>query len=344
MYIKQNGWRKNAQSIVKRYLDEGLRDRAVTRDFNWGVHVPLEGYEDKRIFVWIEAVMGYLTASIKCLEERNEDWREYWQGDDSRIYFVHGKDNIPFHTVIFPAILVGLGIKNPNLRIISSEYLKLEGKSFSAAKNWAIWADYIAKNYNIDSFRYYLALNSPEERDADFTWRDYINVNNYDLAANLGGFTSKVISFVNKKYNGRIPSGKISKELKEEMFNLYFQVGDNIEEGYFKEALTLVMNFCKKYRKYFDSANVWALINTNPAKCSEVIYNCIQIIVNLSNLLEPFIPNTCEKIRKSLKIEEPIWSYIEQNNVRIDEIAILFNKIDKKRAMKEVNILKEKRT
>ena len=344
MYIKQNGWRKNAQTIVKRYLDEGLRDRAVTRDFNWGVHVPLEGYEDKRIFVWIEAVMGYLTASIKCLEERNEDWREYWQGDDSRIYFVHGKDNIPFHTVIFPAILVGLGIKNPNLRIISSEYLKLEGKSFSAAKNWAIWADYIAKNYNIDSFRYYLALNSPEERDADFTWRDYINVNNYDLAANLGGFTSKVISFVNKKYNGRIPSGKISKELKEEMFNLYFQVGDNIEEGYFKEALTLVMNFCKKYRKYFDSANVWALINTNPAKCSEVIYNCIQIIVNLSNLLEPFIPNTCEKIRKSLKIEEPIWSYIEQNNVRIDEIAILFNKIDKKRAMKEVNILKEKRT
>ena len=96
MYIRQNGWRKNAQNIVKRYLDEGLRDKAVTRDFNWGVHVPLEGYEDKRIFVWIEAVMGYLTASMKCIEGRNEDWREYWQGDDSRIYFVHGKDNIPF--------------------------------------------------------------------------------------------------------------------------------------------------------------------------------------------------------------------------------------------------------
>ena len=186
MYIRQNGWRNNAQNIVKRYLDEGLRDKAVTRDFNWGVHVPLEGYEDKRIFVWIEAVMGYLTASMKCIEGRNEDWREYWQGDDSRIYFVHGKDNIPFHTVIFPAILSGLGIKNPNLRIISSEYLKLEGKSFSSAKNWAIWADYIAKNYNIDSFRYYLALNSPEERDTDFTWRDYINVNNHDLASNLG--------------------------------------------------------------------------------------------------------------------------------------------------------------
>ena len=344
VYENQDGWRENAKRILKRYLDEGLRDRTVTRDFNWGVDVPLDGYEDKKIFVWIEAVMGYLTASMKCLKERGEDYRDYWEGEDSRIYFIHGKDNIPFHTVIFPAILSGLGIKNPNLRLISGEHLKLEGKPFSTVKNWAIWADYVCKRYNVDSFRYYLALNSPEERDADFTWRDYINVNNYDLAANLGGFTSKVISFVNKKYNGRIPSGKISKELKEEMFNLYFQVGDNIEEGYFKEALTLVMNFCKKYRKYFDSANVWALINTNPAKCSEVIYNCIQIIVNLSNLLEPFIPNTCEKIRKSLKIEEPIWSYIEQNNVRIDEIAILFNKIDKKRAMKEVNILKEKRT
>ena len=127
------------------------------------------------------------------------------------------------------------------------------------------------------------------------------------------------------------------------MFNLYFQVGDNIEEGYFKESLTLVMNFCRKYSKYFDSSNVWSLINTNPTKCSEIIYNCLQIIVNLSNLLEPFIPNTCEKIRKSLKIEEPIWSYTEQNNIKIDEIDILFNRIDKKRAIEEVSILKEKR-
>ncbi|MCQ2968958.1 MAG: class I tRNA ligase family protein [Clostridium sp.] len=343
-YIKQNGWRKNAQSIVKRYVDEGLRDRAVTRDFNWGVHVPIEGYEDKRIFVWIEAVMGYLTASIKYLEERNEDWREYWQGEDSRIYFVHGKDNIPFHTVIFPAILSGLGIKKPNLRIISSEYLKLEGKSFSTTKNWAIWADYIAKNYNIDSFRYYLTLNSPEEKDTDFTWRDYINVNNYDLVSTLGGFATKVISFVNKKYNGNIPNGNISNELKQEIFNLYFQVGDNIEEGYFKESLSLIMSFCKKYSKYFDTANVWELIDTNKSKCNEIIYDCIQIIANLSNLLEPFMPKTCEKIRKSLKIEEAVWRYIEKNNIKINEIDILFHKIDKRRAIEEVNILKEKRT
>ena len=148
IYIRQSGWRENAQKITKRYLDEGLRDRAVTRDFDWGVDVPLDGYEDKKIYVWIEAVMGYLTASIKCIEERGEDYNEYWNGEDSRIYFVHGKDNIPFHTVIFPAILSGTGFKNPNIREVSSEYLKLEGKNFSAAKNWAVWADYIADNYN----------------------------------------------------------------------------------------------------------------------------------------------------------------------------------------------------
>ena len=343
LYIKQYGWRKNAQNIVKRYLDEGLRDRAVTRNFHWGVNVPLESYEDKRIFVWIEAVMGYLTASMKCIQERNEDWNDYWQGEDSRIYFVHGKDNIPFHTVIFPAILSGLGIKNPNLRIISSEHLKLEGKAFSSAKNWAIWAEYVAKNYNIDSFRYYLALNSPEEKDTDFTWRDYINVNNFDLSGNLGSFVTKVVAFINKKYNGRIPNGKISKSLKEEIFNLYFQVGDNIEEGHFKESLNIIMNFCKRQSKYFESSNVWALVNENPTKCSEIIYNSIQVIANLANLLEPFMPKTCEKIRKALNIKEPIWSYVEVNNLKLCEIDILFPKIDKRRAIEEVNRLKEKR-
>ena len=343
IYIKQYGWRENAQVIVKRYLDEGLRDRVVTRDFHWGVHVPLQGYEDKRIFVWIEAVMGYLTASMKCLSERNEQWKEYWQGEDSRIYFVHGKDNIPFHTVIFPAILAGLGIKNPNLRIISSEYLKLEGKPFSAAKNWAIWADYIGKNYNIDSFRYYLTLNSPENKDTDFTWRDYINVNNHDLALTFGSFVTKVISFINKNYNGRIPNGSLDKEVKDEIFNLYFDIGDKIEEGNFKESLTLAMSLCKKYSKYFDQSNVWSLISTNPIKCREVIYNCIQVIANLSNILEPFMPNTCEKIRKSLAIEKPIWSFIEQKNINIKNIEVLFNKIDKKRASEEVDRLKKKR-
>ncbi len=330
LLIRQKGWRENAQKIVNRYLDEGLRDKAVTRDFNWGVDVPLEGYEDKKIFVWIEAVMGYLTASMKALDGKGEDWREYWEGEDSRVYFVHGKDNIPFHTVIFPAILAGLGIKNPNLRVISSEYLKLEGKNFSSVKNWAIWADYIVEKYNIDKFRYYLALNSPECKDTDFTWRDFINVTNRDLANNLGSFANKIINIINDKYKATVPKGTVSKKFKDEILNLYFDVGDYIEEGKFKNALIEIIGYIKKAHKEYEAGKL-------------SVYESLQIITNASNLLEPFIPKTCEKIRVSLDLDDPIWSYIEKKEGKINRIENLFIKIDKKRATEELNRLKEEK-
>lgn len=343
LYIRQHGWRENAQRIVKRYLDEGLRDRAVTRDFNWGVDVPLEGYEDKKIFVWIEAVMGYLTATMKCTEERAEDFNEYWQGEDSRIYLVHGKDNIPFHTVIFPAILAGIGIKNPNLRIVSSEHLKLEGKPFSSVKNWALWADYVSKKYNVDSFRYYLTLSSPEDKDTDFTWREYINVVNNDLAGTLATFINKVLIFAKKNYGSRVPNGKMDEKLKGEILNLYFDAGDKIEDGHFKDALTSIMDLCKKGNKYFDDSKVWDLIEKNPGKLRDVIYNCIQVIANLANLLEPFMPSTSKKIVESLGIDETIWSFVEKKQGMIKESNTIFMKIDKRRASEEVAILKENR-
>lgn len=330
LLIRQKGWRENAQNIVKRYLDEGLRDKAVTRDFNWGVDVPLEGYEDKKIFVWIEAVMGYITASMKALEGKDEDWKDYWQGEDSRVYFVHGKDNIPFHTVIFPAILAGLGVKNPNLRVISSEYLKLEGKNFSSVKNWAIWADYIVENYNVDGFRYYLTLNSPEVKDTDFTWRDFINVYNRDLVNNLSSFINKILTEIEENYNSKVPKGIVSKEFKNEILNLYFDIGDYIEEGHFKNALIDIMSFIKKVNREYDSKE-------------KNIYEALQVIVNLTNILEPFIPMTCEKLRKALNIEEPIWSYIEKKEGKIFNIDSLFEKLDRKRASDEIKRLKEEK-
>lgn len=343
LIIRQHGWRDNAEKIVNRYLKEGLRDKAVTRDFNWGVDVPLDGYEDKKIFVWIEAVMGYLTASMKCLEDKKEDFLEYWKGEDSRIYFVHGKDNIPFHTIIFPAILSGLGIKNPNLRVISSEYLKLEGKNFSAVKNWAIWSDYIVKNYNVDSVRYYLLLNSPEENDTDFTWRDFINTSNTDLVGSLGNFVNRTLLFCKRNFNSRIPKGEISRKFQQDILNLYFEVGDKIEEGQFNSALNDIFNFIKKANKYFDNEKPWISIEKDRKKCEETIYVCIQIIVNISNLLEPFIPFTTKKIRRFLDLEDPIWSYIEKKQGNIKEIEILFERIDKKIAIDEVKRLKEKK-
>lgn len=298
---------------------------------------------NKKIFVWIEAVMGYLTASMKCLEERNEDWKEYWQGEDSRVYFVHGKDNIPFHTVIFPAILAGIGIKNPNLRVISSEYMKLEGKNFSSVKNWAIWGDYIVDNYDVDEFRYYLALNSPEVKDTDFTWRDFINVVNRDLVNSLSNFINKTIDFINKNYDSKIPNGIISNDFKNEILNLYFDVGDNIEEGKFKNAILDIMSYVKKMNKYLEDELLKIKLQKSNKEIKNKIYECVQVIANLSNLLEPFMPDTCKKIRNSLDLEEPIWSYIEKKSEEVLSLEILFKKLDKKRAFEEVKRLKEER-
>lgn len=343
IFIRQHGWRENAENITKRYLDEGLRDRAVTRDFHWGVDVPINGYEDKKIYVWIEAVMGYLTASMKCLSERGEDYREYWDGDDSRVYFVHGKDNIPFHTVIFPAILSGLGLKNPAIRVISSEYLKLEGKQFSAAKNWAVWVDYIIDRYKSDSVRYYLILNGPETRDSDFTWRDFINTTNNDLVGLYGNFVNRTLTFIKKNFDSKIPSGIMPKKLKDELFDLYFDVGDLIEEGRFKEGLQKVMNMVRKANRFFDEEQPWITINKNRERCGETLYICVQLINNLSNLFDPFMPESSSKIRHFLGNNETAWSYSEKCNGEIGELEVLFEKIDKKNIQEEVNRLKEER-
>ena len=336
LLIRQKNWRENAEKIVKRYLDEGLRDKAVTRNFNWGVNVPLDGYEDKKIYVWIEAVMGYLTASMKVLEEQREDWKDYWEGEDSRVYFVHGKDNIPFHTVIFPAILAGLGVKNPKLREISSEYMKLEGKNFSSVKNWAIWADYVINNYNVDTFRYYLLLNSPENKDTEFTWRDFVNIVNRDLVNNLNAFVKEVLNTVKEKYNNEMPKGNISKEVKEKILNLYFDLGDYIEEGKFKSGISLINSFIRNSKKNFERENKGEDLNNK-------VYEAIQIITNLSNILEPFIPFTSEKIKNMLNIKQNIWSYIEKKDGKINEFYNLFEMIDKKVSNEEMKRMKEEK-
>lgn len=340
IFIKQQGWRENAQAITKRYLDEGLRDRAVTRDFHWGVDVPLGGYEDKKIYVWIEAVLGYLTASMQCCEKKGENYLEYWNGEDSRVYFVHGKDNIPFHTVIFPSLLAGLGIKNPNIREISSEYLKLEGKQFSTTKNWAIWVDHVADNYNVDSLRFYLMLNGAEKRDSDFRWKDFINTNNNDLAGQYGNFVNRTVTFIDKNFNGKIPEGKISQEIKDRLFNLYFDVGDLIEEGRFKEGLSKIINMVKQSNKFFDDEMPWKSIENDRKKCSDTLYTCVQLIINLSNLFEPFMPNSSEKIRGFFGLDEAMWRYTEKKNGTINNIEVLFEKIDKNNIEIELNKLK----
>ncbi|MDO5518669.1 MAG: class I tRNA ligase family protein, partial [Clostridium sp.] len=268
---------------------------------------------------------------------------EYWNGEDSRIYFVHGKDNIPFHTVIFPAILSGLGIKKPNIREISSEYLKLEGKNFSAVKNWAIWPDYILNKYNVDLIRYYLISNGPEVCDTDFSWKSFISANNNELVGLFGNLVNRILVFVDKNFDGKIPQGKKDSDFTNKLFDVYCKVGEKIEEGRFKSALEDIFSFIKDANKFFDSEKPWISIKQDKEKCAQSMYICIQIIANLSNLIEPFMPFSAEKIRGFLGIQKSAWMPIEVKSGKINNIEILFDRIDKNKADEELEYLKSKK-
>lgn len=332
-------WRNDSIKITKRYIKEGLRDRAITRTLDWGVDVPFPGFEDKKIYVWIDAIMGYISASRKVAEERNEDYKEYWNDENSRIYFVHGKDNIPFHTVILPAILYGLNIGKSEIRMVSSQYINLEGKKFSAAKNWAVWVPYIFDHYDSDSIRYYLTIHGAEKRDSDFTWRKFINSHNGDLLGCYGNFINRSLSFIHKNFDGKLDNCGLNEEIQRKLKNLYIIAGNKIENGEFKAALEKIFDFIKESNKYFDNEKPWVTLKEDKERCRNTLYNCVQIIANLSNLLEPFVPESAAKIRQFLNIEKPIWSFVELKDVSVNELSFLFTRIDKSKIDEEIQLM-----
>lgn len=343
-YVDESSdWRENALGLAKRYLKEGLKDRAVTRDLPWGVDVPIDGFEGKKIYVWIEAVIGYLSASKEWARNNNTDWKIYWKGNVVS-YYVHGKDNIPFHTLILPAILLGLGDLHLPDKIISSEYLTLEGRKISTSNNWAVWVPYIVNNYNPDSIRYFLTINGPEKRDGDFSWREFINRHNGELLGAFGNFVNRTLAFILKSFDGKLPIYEVSSEIKETIVKLYDSVGEKISRGQFKNALEEMFEFIRYANKYFDEKQPWVQFKENREQCENTLYTCVQIIANLANLLTPFIPFSCDKIRNFLSIKEASWKYIEKDTtVPIKGVEVLFERIDKSRIQDEIEKIGSKR-
>ncbi|MGL4572983.1 MAG: methionine--tRNA ligase [Clostridium sp.] len=316
IFVKQQGWRENALNITKKYIDEGLRDKSVTKEIDWGVDVPLEGFEDKKIFVWIEALMGYVTATNSCLINKDETIEDFFNDEEGKVYLVHGKDNIPFHTIIFPGLLSALGFDKVNLSIMSSEHLKLEGKDFSTNKNWAIWVDDICKRYDVDTIRYYLILNGPEDKDTDFKWKNFINANNYDLVSELD------LLYRNTVLNLRQES--INEGEKDKLLNMYFDISDKIEEGNFKDALKEIFALIKEENK--------------KKKCSVIT------LINIANMLEPFMPKTAKRIKEEFGVNKSIWSFITiERFPKKVFYRPLFRMIDRKNLNDEIRLLKDKK-
>lgn len=335
-YVESHeNWRKNAVALSKRYIEEGLRDRALTRDLDWGIDVPRKGYEDKKIYIWAENVLGYLSLSRLVAKERGWDFKELW-GEEARHYYVHGKDNIPFHTIILPALLLAEG-EDWHLpdHIISSEYLTLEGKKISTSQNYAIWVKDLIGRYEADSLRYYLLANGAEKRDADFSWQGFITSHNNELLGAWGNFVNRTLIFITKYLDGRVPDGSLEKGLEEEIDRLYDEIGKKVEGGRFKEAIDDIFAFVRFSNKYFDFGKPWITRNTSLRDCRDTLYNCVQLIVNLAVLLEPFLPFSSEKVLGWFLLDSSWKRKTVPTGFVIPETEILFRRIDRERIGKE---------
>lgn len=307
-----------------------MRDRALTRDLEWGIKVPKEGYEDKTIYIWAENVLGYLSASKAAAEARGADFYELW-GKEARHYYVHGKDNIPFHTIILPSLLLANG-GNWHLpdQIVSSEYLTLEGKKISTSQNYAIWVKDLLDHFEADSIRYFFLANGPEKKDADFSWREYVHSHNGELLGAYGNFVNRTLAFIAKYCDGIVPEGINNPAINRQIDGLFASVGRQIENAAFKDAIADIFNFVRYANKFFDTEQPWTTRTTDQSACGNTLYQCVQIIANLAVLLSPFLPFSSEKVCRWLGINNKWEKQSVPAGYLLPEVEILFERINKK--------------
>jgi methionyl-tRNA synthetase len=336
---KNNGsWRNNAIQLTERYLKEGLQDRAVSRDLPIGVNIPVKGYEEKKVYVWIEAVSGYYSASKQWAMDTKQNDAVFWT-EKTKTYYIHGKDNIPFHTIIWPAILMGIGNKGLPQYIVSNEYLTVEKKKLSTSRNWAVWVPDVLNTYHPDSIRYFLMINAPENRDTDFSWREFIYSHNSELLGAYGNFVNRTLKFIEKSYEGEIPNGNINKKVEEMVTDLYHTVGKSIENTHFKEALEEIFTFIRSANKYFDEEQPWKQFKENKQGCSDTLATSVFIIANLAQLLAPFLPFSSNEVKSILKIQDFSWKPIQIKERKLYSSKPLFERIDVSSIDKELERL-----
>ncbi|ATP40076.1 methionine--tRNA ligase [Solibacillus sp. R5-41] len=333
-------WRENAIHLTQRYLQEGLPDRAVTRDLPNGIDVPVTGFEGKKIYVWIEAVAGYYTASIEWGRLHQQKIGKWWN-EHTKAYYVHGKDNIPFHSVIWPAILMGIENKGLPTNIVSNEYLTLEKRKISTSQNWAVWAPYMLENYHPDSLRYFLTINAPESRDADFSWREFIYSHNGELLGAFANFVNRNLKFIEKSFASQVPQVAINATMEKLVQQQYELVGELIEQGNSKPALESIFDLIRASNRYFDDEKPWITVNEQPEKCEETLATCVFIIQNLAQLLQPFLPFACAEIQQMLNISLDSWAVNATLPQVINNIQPLYERIDVKRIDEELLRMQE---
>jgi len=305
---QQKHWRPNVLNFTKSYLKLGLKDRAITRDLEWGIPIPLDGYKNKTIYVWFEAVIGYLSATKEWAENTGveETWEDFWLNNCKTYYFM-GKDNIPFHTIIWPAMLMGYGNLNLPYDIPANEFLNLQGSQLSTSRNWAVWVlDYL-KRYNPDPLRYVLAATMPERGDSDFSWDEYVRRNNDELLATYGNLVHRVLTLTYKHYDKKIPDvGKLDKVdngLLDQAKHLLEEMSENLEHCNFKKALSTAMAMAQEANRYLEIKSPWKTVKENRTMAATTLWVSLNIINCLKVALYPYLPFTSKKIHKLLGFE-----------------------------------------
>ena len=314
----QTHWRPNVRNFTLGYLDGGLHDRAITRDIDWGVPVPLDGYEGKRIYVWFEAVAGYLSASKEWATGTGdpERWRDFWQ-DDCRAYYFMGKDNIPFHTMVWPAMLMGYSGLDLPYDVPANEYMNLEGLKLSTSRNWAIWLHEYLDRYEPDPLRYVIASNMPETSDSDFSWSEYVRSNNDELVATYGNLVHRVLTMVDRNFDGKVPEpgppNDLGEGLMSEAQTRLAETGAHIEDCRFRMGLGSAMSLAQATNRYLDKTAPWRSIKSDRTAAASALWVSLSVINCLKTALYPFIPFSSSKLHQMLgfqgDVQDAGWSW-----------------------------------
>jgi methionyl-tRNA synthetase len=339
-------WKTNVYGQCKSWLDQGLQPRAVSRDLDWGIPVPVEGAEGKVLYVWFDAPIGYISAT----KELTPDWERYWKDKDTKLVHFIGKDNIVFHCIIFPAILNAEGSYILPENVPANEFLNLENDKISTSRNWAVWLHEYLEDFpgKQDVLRYALCANAPETKDNDFTWKDFQARNNNELVAILGNFVNRSLVLTNNYYNGKVPergnTDLNDKNVLHEITRIKENVETSLESYRFREALKEAMNLARLGNKYLADAEPWKVVKTDPERVKTIMNIALQITANLTIICEPFLPFSMEKLRRWLNFSEMKWSSAGNSDLLeaghlINKPGLLFDKMEDEEITTQINKL-----
>ena len=352
-------WKSNVYGQCKSWIDDGLRPRAVTRDLDWGIPVPVKGAEGKVLYVWFDAPIGYISATKEWAATQNKDWEPYWKDQNTKLVHFIGKDNIVFHCIIFPAMLKAHGDYILPENVPANEFLNLEGRKLSTSKNWAVWLHEYLEDFpeQQDVLRFVLTANAPESKDNDFTWKDFQTRNNSELVAIYGNFINRVTVLTHKYYNGEVPTpaafNEVDTAVLEQIKAYPAVIGSSVEKYRFRESQNELLNLARLGNKYLADEEPWKTIKTDEERTKTVMFVALQIATALAVLSEPFLPKTTQKLKTILNIDNVnstvTWGTIKTQDVllpsghTINASQLLFSKIEDAAIQKQIDRLEANR-